>query len=53
LYLEFTDGRAFRLGSMGMIGSKTVEQTVPLPKLPAPVKKVSINYFYDVLSIEN
>jgi len=26
---------------------------VPLGKLPAPVKKVVINYYYDVLSIEN
>jgi hypothetical protein len=26
---------------------------VPLPKLPEAVKRVSINYYYDVLSTEN
>jgi hypothetical protein len=36
-----------------MVGSNTVEKTVPLPKLPEAVKRVSINYYYDVLSTEN
>jgi aminopeptidase N len=34
-------------------GPTTVDQTVQLPKLPAPVKRAMINYFYDVLSTEN
>jgi hypothetical protein len=53
IYLELTDGKIIRLGSFTVSGNKTIEQTVPLGKLPAPVKKVAINYYYDVLSIEN
>jgi hypothetical protein len=53
LYLEYVDGKVFRLGSVNVVGSNTVEKTVPLPKLPAAVKRVSINYYYDVLSTEN
>ncbi len=53
LSLELTDGTLLRLGSIRITGSKTVDQTLPLPKLPGTVKRVSINYFYDVLAIEN
>jgi hypothetical protein len=53
LYLELADGRVLKAGEMPLVGTQTVEQTVPLPKLPAAVKKVSINYYYDVLSTEN
>jgi aminopeptidase N len=53
LYLELADGRVLKAGAMPLVGVQTVEQTVPLPKLPAAVKKVSINYYYDVLSTEN
>jgi hypothetical protein len=49
IYLELDDGKVMRLGSVTIHGSRTVEQTVPLPKLPAAIKKVSINYYYDVL----
>jgi hypothetical protein len=49
MYLEFTDGRITRLGEINVIGNQTVEHTVPLPKLPAPVKRVLINYYDDVL----
>jgi len=35
------------------VGNMTADQTVQLPKLPAPLKRVTINYFYDVLSTEN
>jgi len=52
LYLELTDGKIIRLGSITITGDKTIDQTVQLPKLPAPVKRVSINQYYDVLSIE-
>ena len=52
-YLELTDGRILRPGSLIIRGSKTEEQTVSLPKLPAPIKKVMINYYYDVLSTDN
>ncbi len=33
--------------------STTIEQTLQLPKLAAPVKRAMINYYYDVLSTEN
>jgi hypothetical protein len=52
VYLELADGKVTRLGSLSVVGDKTIEQTVNLPKLPSPVKKVSINYFYDVLCAE-
>jgi hypothetical protein len=53
IYFEFDGGKVMRLGSVTITGSKTIDQTVPLPKLPAPVKRVSINRYYDVLAIEN
>lgn len=53
LYVELVDGKVARIGMIGIRGPNTVEQTVQLPKLPAPVKKVSINYFYDVLCTDN
>ena len=53
VYLEFTDGRVTRLGGVAITGPTTVERTVSLPKLPGAVKKVVINHYYDVLSIEN
>jgi hypothetical protein len=53
IYLEFADGKVTRLGTVPMIGSTTMERTVPLSKLPSPVKRVSINYYYDVLATEN
>ncbi len=53
IYIELSDGRIVRLGSAGITGSKTVDQTVPLPKYPSPPKKASIDYYYDVLSTEN
>jgi hypothetical protein len=53
IYLEFADGRVTKVGSMPIAGARTVEQTVPLRKFPAAVKKVLIDYYYDVLSTEN
>jgi hypothetical protein len=53
IYLELVDGRIMRLGSMTITGPKTIEQTVKLPKLPAALKRVSINHYCDVLAIEN
>jgi aminopeptidase N len=53
LYLELAGGKVIRMGAINITGDKTVEQTVQLPKLPAPVKRVAINYYYDVLSTEN
>ena len=53
IYLELTDGKVIRLGALGIKGDYTADQTMNLPKLPAPVKRVIINYYYDVLCIEN
>jgi aminopeptidase N len=53
IYLELTDGRLIRIGAIHVTGSTTLDQTVSLPKLPAPVKRVTISYMYDVLSTEN
>lgn len=53
IYLELADGRISRLGAIKMIGSTTTERTLQLQKLPGPAKRVSINYYYDVLAIEN
>jgi aminopeptidase N len=52
MYLELADGRVLRLGSINITGNKTIDQTVQLGKLTVPVKRVSINYYYDVLSVE-
>jgi Peptidase family M1 domain len=53
IYLELQDGRISRLGSVRMNGNSAADRTVQLPKPPAPIKKVWINYNYDVLSLEN
>ena len=53
IYLEFADGKILRLGMLPITGSSTIERTIPLAKLPSPVKRVSINYYYDVLAMEN
>lgn len=53
IYLELNDGRIVRWINAVVVGNTTVDQTVPLPKTPAPVKRALINYNYDVLSTEN
>jgi hypothetical protein len=53
IYLEFADGRISKLGAVKMVGATTTERTLQLQKLPGPAKRVSINYYYDVLGIEN
>jgi hypothetical protein len=52
LYLELADGNVMRLGSMPMLGSKTVEQSVPLPLKDVP-KRAMVNYLYDVLAVQD
>jgi hypothetical protein len=53
VYVELADGKVMRLGELTMVGASTMDQSAQLPKLSAPVKRVSINYFYDVLCIDN
>ena len=52
-YLELADGNVIRLGKISIKGPNSVERTVQLPKTPAPIKKVLINYYYDVLCTDN
>jgi hypothetical protein len=53
IYLETADGKFLRLGSAAIHGSKTIDQTVQLPKSPSPVKRALIDYNYDVLATVN
>jgi hypothetical protein len=53
IYLELADGKVIRLGQIAIHGPTTVEQTVQLPKMSAAIKKVTINYYYDVLCTDN
>jgi hypothetical protein len=53
IYLELENGRIMRMGQMRMTGNQTYEHTFNLPQLQSPIKKVSINYYYDVLCTEN
>lgn len=52
IYLQLADGKVMRLGSATITGSKTIDQTVQLQKMPVAIKKVMINYNYDVLCSE-
>lgn len=53
IYLELTNGSILRMGQMRMVGNSTYEHTFNLPKLPAPIRKVSVNYYYDLLCTNN
>ncbi|HEV2135480.1 MAG TPA: M1 family aminopeptidase [Terracidiphilus sp.] len=53
VYFQLDDGKIFRLGSIVITGSSTLEQTVQLPKFPAPIKEATINHNYDVLCTYN
>jgi hypothetical protein len=53
IYLELADGHYYKLGGVRITGDTTVDQTVQLPQMPAPIKKAVINYYYDVLCTEN
>ena len=53
IYLEYADGKVTRLGTIPITGSSTFERTLPLSKLPSPVKRVSIDYYYDVLATDD
>ncbi|MFZ0303708.1 MAG: M1 family aminopeptidase [Terracidiphilus sp.] len=53
IYLELANGQILRAWQMRMTGNGTYEHTLNVPKLPAPIKKVSINYYYDLLCTEN
>jgi aminopeptidase N len=53
VYLELTNGQILLMGKLNMAGNGTYEHTFNLPKLQAPIKKVTINHYYDLLCTEN
>ena len=54
VYLEFGNGRVFRLGTARLIGSTTFEQHVPLKGMKDKPKRAVLAYYDDVLGdIEN
>ena len=53
IYVEFADGKVMKLGNATIVGDSEAEKTVQLPKLTTAIKKISINYYYDVLCAEN
>ena len=53
IYVEFADGKVMKLGNATIVGDSEAEKTVQLPKLTTAIKKISINYYYDVLCTEN
>lgn len=53
IYLQLDDGKIFRLGAIVFTGSSSLDQTVQLPKFPAPIKEATINHNYDVLCTYN
>ena len=50
IYIELNDGSVIKLGSAPMAGSTTIEQDAQLPTTASPVKRMMVNYYYDVLS---
>ena len=53
VYLELANGHMMRLGAINIAGSSTFERTIQIPKLAAPIKRVLINYNYDVLCTDD
>jgi hypothetical protein len=50
LYLQLKDGQVQRMFNVVIHGSGTIDQTIPLGKLPSPGKAMLLNYNADVLS---
>jgi aminopeptidase N len=50
LYLQMADGRTVRILNLGMQGDMVSDHTIKLGRLPAPAKKLVLNYNQDVLS---
>jgi hypothetical protein len=54
LYLEFNNGRVFRLGSAKLLGNSSMEQHVPLKGLKEKPKRAVLAYYDDILgNIDN
>jgi len=52
LYIELNDGNVIKLGNAQMTGNTTIEKTAQLPPTASPVKRMTVNYYYDVLSTD-
>jgi hypothetical protein len=50
LYIELNDGSVIKLGSASLVGSTMIEKDAQLPPTASPVKRMMVNYYYDVLS---
>lgn len=53
IYAEYANGKVSRLGVVSMAGNMTTNQSFSMPEGPSPMKKLLINYNYDVLSVQN
>ena len=52
VYMELKDGEVKRMFNVVIHGNGTIDQTIPLGKLPSPGKAMLLNYNSDVLSDE-
>lgn len=53
LYAELGDGRVVRLGAATIIGNSSFEKQINLGQSAAGIKRLMINYNYDVLSTQD
>jgi len=53
VYIELPDGGAFRVGSVPLTGNTTFENQITLRGLKSKPKRAMINYFHDVLCLQN
>jgi Peptidase family M1 domain len=53
IYAELTDGRVVRLGSATLIGNSSIEKQLAFPAASTGIRRLLINYNYDVLSIQD
>jgi hypothetical protein len=53
IYAEYANGHVARLGVVGMAGDMTSNQSFSMPAAKSPMKKLLINYNYDVLSVQD
>ena len=50
VYIEMSDGKVATLGRVGLMGTKPIDEKVPLGKLPGKPRRVILNYYDDVLA---
>jgi hypothetical protein len=53
LYAELTDGRIIRLGTAQMFGNSTDERDLSLGHPTVPIKRLLLDYYYDVLGTQS